>query len=142
MFKSIKKREINNLEAKVKELKKQANHMHKMRREVEDNAFRELYWLANQNGTTAAEAARTERGFEILSLVALNRQYALYLNESAIQANSELNALIDNPKPTLTNEDWMYNIVMPVGSEIVRHEVDRLVETLVKEVDQKLADEC
>lgn len=116
--------------------------MHKMRREVEDNAFRELYWLANQNGTTAAEAARTERGFEILSLVALNRQYALYLNESAIQANSELNALIDNPKPTLTNEDWMYNIVMPVGSEIVRHEVDRLVETLVKEVDQKLADEC
>lgn len=142
MFKFIKKREIDNLEAKIKELKKQANHMHKMRREVEDNAFSELYWLATRNGTTAAEAARTERGFEILSLVALNRQYALYLNESAIQANSELNALIDNPKPTLTNEDWMYNIVMPVGSEIVRHEVDRLVETLVKEVDQKLADEC
>lgn len=63
MFKFIKKREIDNLEAKIKELKKQANHMHKMRREVEDNAFSELYWLANRNGTTAAEAARTERGF-------------------------------------------------------------------------------
>ncbi|WP_312140788.1 hypothetical protein [Pantoea septica] len=140
MFDFIKRKEIETLEAKIKELKQQAAHMHKIRREVEDNAFNDLYWLANQNGITAAEAAQTERGFEILSQVVLNRQYALYLNESAIQANSKLNDIKGNPRATMTNEDWLHNIVMPVGSEIVRDEVDRLMLTLVKEVDQKLSD--
>ncbi|AMB75007.1 hypothetical protein R0K18_12490 [Pantoea sp. SIMBA_133] len=139
MFGFFKNKEIATLEAKITELKQQAAHMHKIKREVEDNAFNDLYWLANQNGITAAEAARTERGFEILSLVVLNRQYALYLNESAIQANSELNDLKGKPRTTMTNEDWLHNIVMPVGSEIVRDEVDRLMPTLVKEVDQKLS---
>ncbi|MFP3338705.1 hypothetical protein R0J91_12035, partial [Micrococcus sp. SIMBA_131] len=71
MFGFFKNKEIATLEAKITELKQQAAHMHKIKREVEDNAFNDLYWLANQNGITAAEAARTERGFEILSLVVL-----------------------------------------------------------------------
>lgn len=140
MFDFIKKREIDSLEAKIEDLKKQATHIHKIRQEVEDQAFSDLYWLANQNGTTAAEAACTERGFEILSQVALNRQYALYLNESAIQANSKLNDLKDNPKSTMTNEDWLHNIVMPVGSEILKDEVERLMVSLVEEVDLRLSE--
>lgn len=138
MFGIFKDKKIKHLEAKVESYAAQATHIYSKKNEIEDDASRELYWLSVRNGVTAAESSRTPEGMMILSEVVLNKQYASYLNEQAIQAYAELCRAREDGTATSTKSQWLKNIVMKSGGDIVSKEIDALMLTLVKEVDDKI----
>ncbi|MDR1842302.1 MAG: hypothetical protein LBR63_00765 [Citrobacter amalonaticus] len=57
---------------------------------TEDQVFWRLVDLCRETGLSPKQAAKTERGTCILSLIVLNRIWAFYHCEQAIQINAEL----------------------------------------------------
>lgn len=61
-----------------------------MKYDAEERAFVELCDLSIRMGVEPDVAAKTQQGIDILADVVLNRQYAFYLNEKAIQIYSQI----------------------------------------------------
>ncbi|UNE41944.1 hypothetical protein IHE77_13700 [Serratia ureilytica] len=139
MFGFSKRERIDLLKEKINGIREQAKHIYQMKGESESSAFYELAMIAKDKGITASQAAKTPEGIRVLSEVVLNRQYAFFLNETAIQLAAELNNL-KNPKYfDITNRDqWFDDIVTPVGIDIVVDQIEDICGSLIREVEEHI----
>lgn len=134
MFGFIKDRVIRNQEAKIKDLIAQARHMYDMKEDCRDKLFYGLADIAREKNITAHQAAATPEGKILTATYVLNRQYAYYLNESAIQNYAEL-LRIKGVGWGTSDEDWFNKVVKAAGADnIVLQEVPYFCEDLVDEV--------
>lgn len=139
MFGFSKKERLELLQKKINDTRDQAKHIYEMKGDSENSAFYDLAEIARAKGVTAAQAAKTPEGTRILSEVVLNRQYAFFLNETAIQLNAELNSLKNPDYFDITNRNqWFDEIVTPVGVNIVVDQIEDICGNLIREVEEHL----
>lgn len=138
MFGLSKKEKIVKLQKELVELQKYASHFYDLKKDVEDRAFYELLTLAETKGISAIEASSTTDGELILSEVVLNRQFAFYYNEQAIQTYSKLRKLETGIAPPLSRDGWLYDIVKPSGWHCVKSEIKGMCHSLISDVDIRL----
>ncbi|WP_112924352.1 hypothetical protein [Escherichia coli] len=137
MFGLSKKEQIASLQKQLTKAKSDAKHFYSVKGEVEERAFYDLAELAREKNTSAREAAKTKEGLIILSEIVLNRQWAFYLNEHAIQIQAQINSLID---PDYLNDladksIWFDKVVTPAGLDIVMDQLEPMCGNLIGEVD-------
>lgn len=138
MFGFSKSEQIASLKKQLEKAKSNAKHFYNMKGDVEDRAFYNLAELARNNGTSARVAAKTKEGILIISEVVLNRQWAFYLNEEAIQIQAKINALMG---PTYSNDVagksfWFDKVVTPAGLDIVMDQLEPMCGKLIDDVDE------
>lgn len=142
MFDFLKRKSVQTLEKKVRELNAQATHFYKAKDNVEENAYYELLTLAQDKGLTAKAAAETKEGQLILSEIVLNRQYALYLNEQAIQTYAELRRLNGAQAASFSKEAWFNEVVKPSGGDhIIKKEIPFFCDKLITDVENELLEQ-
>jgi len=137
MFWFSKKYKLKNLQGRLMEVRKNAAHFYSMKESAEESAFYQLAELAREEGTSAIKAAKTKKGQIILAEVVLNRQWAFYLNESALQLQAEISRL-SNPAHSgfaFDKELWFDNIITPAGLDIVMDQIEPICGKLIAEVD-------
>ncbi|WP_196208882.1 hypothetical protein [Citrobacter sp. Res13-Sevr-PEB04-36] len=141
MFGLSKKEQIASLQKQLTKAKSDAKHFYSVKGEVEERAFYDLAELAREKNTSAREAAKTKEGLIILSEIVLNRQWAFYLNEHAIQIQAQINSLID---PDYLNDladksIWFDKVVTPAGLDIVIDQLEPMCGKLIGEVDDYIS---
>lgn len=138
MFGLSKKEKLKKLYERLSETRKNAAHFYAMKDSAEENAFYQLAALARENKTSASHVAKTKKGKVILAEVVLNRQWAFYLNESALQIQAEISRL-SNPRHAsiiLDKEQWFDNVVALAGMDIVMDQIEPICGKLIAEVDE------
>lgn len=137
MFGFSKKEQIASLQKQLAKAKSDAKHYYNAKDEVEERAFYSLAELAREQDTSAREAAKTKEGLVILSEIVLNRQWAFYLNEQAIQLQAQINALIgQNYDNHLDHKSqWFDKVVTPAGLDIVMDQLEPMCGKLIIEVE-------
>lgn len=135
MFGLSKSERIKKLFEEASEVKKQALHFYNFKEEVEEKAFSELCNLSFKNDLPPSAVARSPEGVNILSEVALNRQYSFYLNEKAIQIYAEIFRL-QHGRGTRDKEEWLEQIVKKAGWEIVSAEIPSICSSLICDADK------
>lgn len=139
MFDFLKRKSVQSLENKVRELNTEARHFYDAKDDLEERAYYDLLNLSHEKGLTAAAAANTKEGSLILSEIVLNRQYAMYLNEQAIQAYAELRRLRGDQSASLSKEAWFNNVVRPSGGDhIINKEIPFFCKKLIADVESEL----
>ena len=138
MFGLSKRERLASLRLRLSEVKKNAAHFYSMKESAEETAFYQLADLARENKITARKAARTKKGKIILSEVVLNRQWAFYLNESAMQIQSEILSLSnpDGPSAAFDKEMWFDQVTSVAGIDIVMDQMEPICGKLIDEVDE------
>ena len=137
MFFSSKESHVERLKKELSEAKQSAVHFYNMKDTSEQNASLELEKLALEMGVNASSAAKTKRGVRILSEVVLNRQWAFYWNEKAIQLQAEINKI--SPTPLDTHDDYWFDcVVTPAGIDIVKDQIDVICSKLILETDERI----
>lgn len=140
MFGLSRKEQIASLQRQLTKAKSDAKHFYNVKDEVEERAFYALAELARDKDISAGEAAKTKEGLIILSEIVLNRQWAFYLNEQAIQIQAKINAMTGSRH----NDDladkttWFDNVVTPAGLDIVMDQIQPMCGKLISEVDNYL----
>lgn len=138
MFGLSKKERLEKLQKEFIELQKNASHFYDMKKDVEDRAFYELLKLAEENCVSALDASSTTDGERILSEVVLNRQFAFYYNELAIQAYSKLRNLQTGTTSPISKDGWLNEIVKQSGWHCVKSEIKGMCNNIISEVDIRL----
>jgi len=140
MFGFSKKEKIASLQKQLTKAKSDAKHFYNAKGQVEERAFYDLAELARDKGISASEAAKTKEGLVILSEIVLNRQWAFYLNEQAIQLQAQINALIGQKYgDSLADKSlWFDKVVTPAGLDIVMDQLEPMCGKLISEVDDYL----
>lgn len=138
MFGLSKKEKILSIERKIENLKKNALIFYNYKSDVEETAFRDLLSLSVKNKISPDAAAKTEEGIEILSEIVLNRQYAFYLNEQAIQLYSELYRIKNGKLPSTSKKGWLYEVVKSSGWEIIMQELPAMSQHIINEVKDEI----
>lgn len=140
MFGFSKKEQIASLQRQLTKAKSDAKHFYNAKGEVEERAFYDLAELARDKGISASEAAKTKEGLIILSEIVLNRQWAFYLNEQAIQIQAQINALIGQKYGDRLSDKslWFDKVVTPAGLDIVMDQLEPMCGKLISEVDDYL----
>lgn len=139
MFGFSKKERLELLQKKINDIRGQAKHVYEMKGDAENSAFYDLAEIARSKGVTASQAAKTPEGIRVLSEVVLNRQYAFFLNETAIQLTAELNNLKNPNYFDVTNRNqWFDDIVTPVGVDIIVDQIEDICGNLIREVEEHL----
>lgn len=136
-----KNSELDRLKKDLSTAKENAKHFYAMKDNAEEKASVELESLAHRLGVSAAKAAKTKEGTKILSEVVLNRQWAFYHNEQAIQLQAAVNRMGNNGKsrePVLGDDYWFDNVVTPAGLDIVLDQIDTICGKLIAETDERL----
>ncbi|EMH4108056.1 hypothetical protein RGI85_001935 [Serratia marcescens] len=139
MFGLSKSERIKKLYEEASEIKKQALHFYNFKEEVEEKAFSELCNLSFKKGLPPSTVARSPEGVNILSEVALNRQYALYLNEKAIQLYAEI-FKIQHGRATNNKEEWLEQIVKKAGWDVVSAEIPSICSSLICDADKHVSE--
>jgi hypothetical protein len=142
MFGLSKKERLIKLEKELFELQKNASHFYDLKKDVEDRAFYELLKLAEEKGISALDASSTQAGELILSEVVLNRQFAFYYNELAIQTYSKMRKLQTGTASPISKEGWLNEIVKPSGWHCVKPEIKGMCHNIISEVDVRLKQYC
>ncbi|MFW7225361.1 MULTISPECIES: hypothetical protein [unclassified Serratia (in: enterobacteria)] len=143
MFGLSKREKLTRLHAELNNAKSMAKEFYARKDIVEEVAFIALTELAKKKGITAKSAAQTSDGKKILAQVVLNRQYAFYLNECAIQIQAKIKriTLPDRYYSDVVlgdDERWLDIIVTPTGSYIVMSEIDTICSKLIEDVDKHI----
>lgn len=136
MFGLSKRERIKKMEINLSSLQNHAKHFYYLKTGIEENAISELLSLAENNAYTAKEAANTQQGKEILSEIVLNRQYALYYNELAIQLRSKIYKLKTGTAPLHSRGEWLSKIVATSGWDIVMAEIESTCGNLILDIDE------
>ncbi|AST68779.1 hypothetical protein BFG07_08815 [Kosakonia cowanii] len=140
MFGLSRKERIASLQRQLTKVKNDARHFYNVKGEVAERAFYALAELARDRDISAREAAKTKDGLIILSEIVLNRQWAFYLNEQAIQIQAQINALTDSKhnKDIGGKAAWFDKVVTPAGLDIVMDQIQPMCGELISEVDEYL----
>jgi|GEM_PF-6025771 len=139
MFGFSKKERLESLRERIEDIRSQAKDIYERKSDAENSAFYALAEIARVKGVTASQAAKTQEGIRVLAEVVLNRQYAFFLNETAIQLHAQLNGLKNPNYFDITNTNqWFDEIVTPVGVEIVVDQIEDICGSLIREVDEHL----
>lgn len=139
VFGILTRSKIKKLRAELAETQKLASHFYKMKYDAEERAFVELCDLSIRMGVEPDVAAKTQQGIDILADVVLNRQYAFYLNEKAIQIYSQI-FLLEKRRGTHDREEWLNEVVKKSGWEVVSSEIPLICADLIEEAKERLSD--
>ncbi|EQW96749.1 hypothetical protein G914_00823 [Escherichia coli UMEA 3139-1] len=139
VFGILTRSKIKKLRAELAETQKLASHFYKMKHDAEERAFVELCDLSIRMGVEPDVAAKTQEGVNILADVVLNRQYAFYLNEKAIQIYSQI-FLLEKRRGTRDREEWLNEVVKKSGWEVVSSELPFICADLIEEAKERLSD--
>lgn len=140
MFGLSKAERLDSLRKSLQRVKAEAKHAYGKKEESEEMAFYGLAELARREGVSAQEASKKQEGLQILSEVVLNRQWAFYLNEKAIQIQAKITELEDKGYRSnfYSKEYWFQKVVMPSGGDIVIDQIEPICSNLISEVDDYL----
>lgn len=134
MFGLSKSERIKKLWEEVEEEKKHASHIYKFKENAEERAFSELCNLAFKKNLPPNVVAKSPEGVSILAQVVLNRQFAFYLNEKAIQTYAKIFNL-QNERDTHDSEEWLEQVVKKAGWEVVSAEIPTMCSNLIDDAD-------
>ncbi|KHT21019.1 hypothetical protein [Pectobacterium brasiliense] len=137
MFGLSKKERLSSLRKQLEDVMSQARHTYDMKSEAESRAFYDIVEIAREKGISAAQAAKTGAGIRTLSEVVLNRQYAFFLNETAIQLHAEIRRINEPNYFDINNKNqWFDEIVSPVGSYMVIDQIEDICGSMIRDVEE------
>lgn len=139
MFGLSKKERLSSLRKQLENVMSQAKHTYDMKSEAENRAFYEIAEIAREKGISATQAAKTDAGIRSLSEVVLNRQYAFFLNETAIQLHAQIRRINEPNYLDINNKNqWFDEIVSPVGNSMIIDQIEDICGPMIRKIDDYL----
>ena len=136
MFGFLRRRTRKGREKQIKTLVAQAKGIYEVQQKADEELFHGLIRIAREQNITAREAAETQEGKTLAIDYVLSRQYACYLNESAIQHYARL-VRINRQAGELSREEWYDKVVKPSGAAgIVLQEIPQLCGSIINDAQK------
>lgn len=136
MFGFLRRRTLKGREKQIKTLIMQAKGIYESQQKADEALFHGLIRIAREQNITAREAAETPEGKMLAIDYVLSRQYACYLNESAIQHYARL-VRINRQADDLSREEWYDKVVKPSGAAgIVLQEIPQLCGSIINDAQK------
>lgn len=136
MFGFLRRRSVKAREKQVKTLIMQAKGTYEAQQKADEELFHALIRIARAQNISTREALDTAEGRMLAIDYALSRQYACYLNESAIQTYARL-MRINRQSGELSREEWYEKVVKPSGAAgIVLQEIPQLCESIITDAQK------
>ena len=136
MFGFLRRRTRRGREKQIKTLIAQAKGIYEVQQKADEELFHGRIRIAREQNITAREAAETPEGKTLAIDYVLSRQYACYLNESAIQHYARL-VRINRQAGELSREEWYDKVVKPSGAAgIVLQEIPQLCGSIINDAQK------
>lgn len=136
MFGFLRRRTLKGREKQIKTLIKQAKGIYEAQQKADEALFHGLIRIAREQNITARDASETPEGKMLAIDYVLSRQYACYLNESAIQHYARL-VRVNRQAGELSRQEWYDKVVKPSGAAgIVLQEIPQLCGSIINDAQK------